>query len=771
MADQFTVQVRLQGQNQLTPAVNQAQQSLRGLTQEAGRTNAAMSQLKTVGMGLFAGVTLAGVARMAEDLYATGMAAQRAGNLFRSFGAQIGDTDTMLARLRETTRGVVKDVDLMNAANSMLSMGLAKNAADVERLTNIGVTFAQAMGQDVGTSLENLNMLLANQSYLRLDTLGISSSQVRELAAQYRAAGMDSSEAFTAAFMDVAEGKLPQMAAVADATVTELQKMQTSLDNWWADFGNRFATGVNGLIGIATHGGQAIRAALFGTESIWAENIAAGAPGASAAAGVYANLFATSGQSAGALSGQNIQGALTAAIMTKQAGIDMGNPAFMEVLARQAFGVGANDALLQTDSGQMMLQQAASVVSWFNQYTAIVDEARADIAQTRTGRTSRSATARPGFAAGDFADISMGSMYSAYIMSAEKQAQQLQTLLGGASMVGGLQIISPQAAQDAENMAYAIETLVERLAGAGLEDSFLAPLQAAAQASREGADAAAQWAANLENATLSQRFGQTSGGARQEMYDSVLQAMRTAGMGDDQLAALSQQFGMDSGAVTGMSAQWHNTVAPLLAEIGTQLGGEAVSIWLDAYDAAQREAMQRGYTGPLALDLISQQAGIIPLQGDFSGGGGASDYTVKAGDTVWGLARAAGQTPLEYMAAHGLSDSFLRVGQTITGGGSDSGRIWGWDPSEITASMDEAATSASGITDEMTTATETLQTGLDTAFGKQYRVEMALDVTDINVTPAFKNALTQVVAEIVRGQGGSTPGQTHSGGRSSRTSD
>lgn len=759
MADQYTVTVRLQGQNQLTPAVGQATQSLRGLTQEAGRTNAAMNQLKTIGMGLFAGVSAAGVARMAEELYTTGMAAQRAGNLFRSFGAQIGDTDAVLARMRETTRGVVKDVDLMNAANSMLSMGLAKNAEDVQRLTDIGVTFAQAMGQDVGASLENLNMILANQSYLRLDTLGISSSQVRELAAQYRAAGMDSSEAFTAAFLEVAEGKLPQMAAVADATVTELQKLQTSMDNWWADFGNRFAQGVNGLIGIATHGGQAIQAALFGNESVWAGNIAAGAPGASAAAGVYADLFAASGQSAGALSGQNIQGALAAAIMAKQAGIDMGNPAFMEVLARQTFGVGANDALLRTDSGQMMLQQAASVVSWFNQYTAIVDEARAGVSQI--GGVSRSATARPGFAAGDFADISMGSMYSAYIMSAERQAQQLQTLLGGASMVGGLQIISPESARDAENMAYAIEQIVDHLAGAGLEESFLAPLRAAAEQSRAGADAAAEWAKNLESASLSQLFGQTSGGRLGEIDAAVLGAMQAGGASDATMEAMRTALGMNSGQLTDLSVQFERDVVPMLADIGAQFGADALIAARTAYEQAIQDAALTGQTGPVDLAAVLGYAYTMP------GTGGGGSFTVNPGDTPGAVAARTGMTVDQVLAATGAANAYSMPVGTFGSPGGDLVQIM----QDAADNVAEAADNATGITDEMTTATETLQTGLDTAFGKQYRVEMALDVTDINVTPAFKNALTQVVAEIVRAQGGTTPGQSGGGGRSTRTSD
>ena len=754
MADNYSVTVTLKGVNSMSSPVDQATNSIKKLNQETQKADSAAKRLKTssdqIGqvMGAaFLGVSLAGVKRFAEGLYDAGVELQRSEALFRSFGAQIGDTDAVLARLRQTTRGVVTDVELMNAANSMLSMGLAKNADDVQRLTDIGVTFAQAMGQDVGASLENLNMILANQSYLRLDTLGISSSEVRELAAQYRAAGMDSSEAFTAAFLDVAEGKLPQMAAVADATATEIQKLQTSMDNWWADFGERFATGVNGLIGIATHGGQAIQAALFGNESVWAGNIAAGAPGASATAGVYADLFAASGQSAGALSGQNIQGALAAAIMAKQAGIDMGNPAFMEVLARQTFGVGANDALLRTDSGQMMLQQAASVVSWFNQYTAIVDEARAGVSQI--GGVSRSATARPGFAAGDFSDISMGSMYSAYIMSAERQAQQLQSLLGGSAMTGGLRIISPESARDAENMAYAIEQIVDHLAGAGLEESFLAPLRAAAEQSRAGADAAAEWAKNLESASLSQLFGQTSGGRLGEIDAAVLGAMQAGGASDATMEAMRTALGMNSGQLTDLSVQFERDVVPMLADIGAQFGADALIAARTAYEQAIQDAALTGQTGPVDLAAVLGYAYTMP------GTGGGGSFTVNPGDTPGAVAARTGMTVDQVLAATGAANAYSMPVGTFGSPGGDLVQI----TQDAADNVAEAADNATGITDEMTTAVDTLSAGIEGVFSRTYQLPVELVISGGGV-------LAQLIAAAVSGAGGTTPGTSQNTGRS-----
>ena len=53
--------------------------------------------------------------------------------------------------------------------------------------------------------------------------------------------GMDSADAFNQAFLEVAERKLPQMAAVADAVVTPFQQLQTSMTNFFNEFGDNFA--------------------------------------------------------------------------------------------------------------------------------------------------------------------------------------------------------------------------------------------------------------------------------------------------------------------------------------------------------------------------------------------------------------------------------------------------------------------------------------------------------------------------------------------------
>jgi LysM repeat protein len=761
MADR-SVTVRLKVQDEFsapvtayTQKMQAADQATQKAAQGASRASQGFAQMGTALKGAIVGVGIMGVASLAEGLYSAGMNAQRAGMLFESFGTQVGSTSALLERLRGVTRGVVDDTTLMSAASTQLSMGLAKSADDVARLTNIGVTFAQAMGTDIGASMENLNMILANQSYLRLDTLGISSSQVRELAAQYRSAGMDTSEAFNAAFLDVAEQKLPQMTAVADAMVTPFQQLQASMNNFMADFGDNFAYLINEMArGIGKI--SDLIGGIFGSGGASQASV-----NASATAGIYADLYTSGGNPAGMLSSSNITGAIQAAIMADQSGIDAGSAEFLNLLTTSAFGFSATDSIFNTDAGQQMLQQAAGIVGWYQSYMAVVSSAQTGAASAALERTAL-ADSMPRYAGMDDTSVARGPAFGG-LMS--------RLLNRDYGQIGGFQ------------------------GGVAYSDSGIADMQAAADRMREIADSAAEvkgmysdfeldslesaadylehMASDAENVrdALANATLQWGGGRRQEMYNGVLEAMQANGASQDQIAAFTQQFGMDSGAITGMSAQWEQTVAPALADMGEQLGAEAVMTWLDAYYAAQEDAMLREYTGPLALDLISQQAGIVPLSGSFAGGGGQS-YTVRAGDTASAIAAQYGVS----VASLGLDNpSLIYPGQQIGIGGAGGGMQFGYDPSmignagDVGAETDRQAQVAADsyqyhLEGAFTSAVDTFTSLLNNAAA--HVVQVPIEFVLLN-GGAFNTLLAGAIATVTAANGGATPGATGNSGRSS----
>lgn len=765
MADK-TVTVRLRVSDEFSAPVNsytqkmgQAEQATQRMNNAATQSRSAFAGMGTAITGAIAAVGIMGVVRLGEELYQTGMNAQRAGLLFESFGAQVGSTSALLERLRQTTRGVVDDTTLMQAASTQLSMGLARNADDVERLTNIGVTFAQAMGTSVSDSMSNLNMLLANQSYLRLDTLGISSSQVRELAEGYRAAGMDSSEAFTAAFLEVAEAKLPQMAAVADAVVTPFQELQASMNNFMAEFGNNFAFLINQMAKGIGEIGDLIDG-IFGGGGMTQD-----AANAAATAGVYAGLYTSGGNPSGMLSSSNITGAIQAAIMADQSGLDAGSAEFLNLLTTSAFGYSATDSIFNTDAGQQMLQQAAGIVGWYQSYMGVVQAAQTGAASAALEQTAL-AGSMPHYAAMDDASVPRPQAFGGLMARLLNQDYgQIGTFQGGVAYSDD-GIARMQAAAD--RMRDIADSAAEVK---GMYSDFeLDALESAADYLDHMASDAENVRDALANATLPEAFGQWSGGRRQEMYNGVLDAMQAGGASQDQLDAFAQQFGMDSGAITGMSAQWEETVEPALVQMGEQLGAQAVMTWLDAYYAAQEDAMLREYTGPLALDLISQQAGIVPLSGSFGGGGG-TPYTVRAGDTAWGIAQAHGTTVDQL----GLDNPrLIYPGQQIGIGGGAGGMQWGYDPSmaanagDVEAETDRQAEVAADsyqyhLENAFTSAVDTFTSLLNNAAAHVVQVPVEFVV----LNGGFLNTLfAGAVAGVVAANGGTTPGASGNTGRS-----
>jgi hypothetical protein len=673
-----------------------------------------------------------GVARLGEELYQTGMNAQRAGMLFASFGEQVGSTSALLERLRATTRGVVDDTTLMSAASSQLSMGLAKNADDVERLTNIGVTFAQAMGQDIGSSMENLNMLLANQSYLRLDTLGISSSAVRELAGQYRAAGKDTAEAFTLAFMDVAEAKLPQMDAVADAMVTPLQQMSASLENWWTDFGNRFAQGVNGLVGMVTHLGDVLNIVLDAV------------PGGG---DVPMDVGATMG-SGGMSIGGGPTGVGYAQWVRMQA--RNGNTALFTPYQQSAFDLFGysprrGNAMQLMNGSMTNADYDAAIMSRFMQ-----NYGAAYSGMSEGGQFQAMQSARRGQVWGQFAPW----------------YQALGSDVSNGARLGGVQVFSQDDVSRANEVMEILGQAWEK-AQSFFPDNQLDMMRQMYEAAQGMADAIQQGADALDSMSLPEIFGQGSGGRLGQIDAAILSQMEAGGASADTIDALRRALGLDSGMLTEASVQFDEQIAPQLALLGEQWGADAVIAARTAYERQITAAAANGQGGQALNNWSAVLAGSTGLSytswGGQAGGPGGS-YTVKPGDTLGAIAGQFGFSTTDFASMTGVDNpSFIRSGQTLNWGGGGMGGGGFFAPENfdmLEQSMMQAETSASNISDEMQTAADTLQSGVDAVFGKTYQLPIELVISGAGI-------IGQLVAAAVGANGGTVPGSSTNTGRSS----
>jgi hypothetical protein len=96
-------------------------------------------------------------------------------NSFEALSASLGETgDAMLGRLREGTRGLVADFDLMLATNKAVLLGLPVTSKEMGILADTSLRLGQTMGLSTTQALNDLITGLGRGSALILDNLGIT---------------------------------------------------------------------------------------------------------------------------------------------------------------------------------------------------------------------------------------------------------------------------------------------------------------------------------------------------------------------------------------------------------------------------------------------------------------------------------------------------------------------------------------------------------------------------------------------------------------------
>jgi hypothetical protein len=188
----------------------------------AGNAWRGMATGLAVASAAFVGVGLA-----AQQAYATlraGAELQTTTERFGKLAASIGTTaDVMLGKLREATKGMISDAELMASASGIVSLKLADNEEQVVRLATVVGT--------LGWDMQQVILTFANLSTMRLDALGLSVDEVKQKQKELMDQGMSTAAAFKEAVIQAGEARLDvggvseaeQAFKQAEAAVTNLK--------------------------------------------------------------------------------------------------------------------------------------------------------------------------------------------------------------------------------------------------------------------------------------------------------------------------------------------------------------------------------------------------------------------------------------------------------------------------------------------------------------------------------------------------------------------
>lgn len=179
--------------------------------------------------------------------YATEIAAldttvSRASKAFEIMAGSAGEAEKRLRAIQAASGGTVNDLQAMQIANQVTSLGLAKTSGEFEKLTRAAraVTFVSPVIRDVQSAITELALASANLSYRRLDQLGLSVTEVKNRMAELQSANssLDDNQAFLAASVDALNSKFGTLLDSTEAQAGGFEKLSTS----WSNFVQSVAT-------------------------------------------------------------------------------------------------------------------------------------------------------------------------------------------------------------------------------------------------------------------------------------------------------------------------------------------------------------------------------------------------------------------------------------------------------------------------------------------------------------------------------------------------
>jgi len=224
----------------------------RGLSSARGGMNDLAGSMKASGGGVdllmismnqafeLAGKLAEGIKKV-YDTAREGAELEYARQRFDNLSESIGTTSRLLlGDMRVATKGTISDFELMGSASDLMALGLAKSHDEVIRLTTVSGA--------LGMNMNQLVLALTNQSTMRFDQLGISVDGFDAKVKKLEATGLSAGDAFKEAFITQAEEALFLQGSMADMTIGDFTRMESSFKN----FSDAYMEGVSRNLAPAT---------------------------------------------------------------------------------------------------------------------------------------------------------------------------------------------------------------------------------------------------------------------------------------------------------------------------------------------------------------------------------------------------------------------------------------------------------------------------------------------------------------------------------------
>ena len=139
----------------------------------------------------------------------------------------------LMKTYHEVTKNTVSDVKALADVTKLQATGFADSAAELTSFVNVARGISIAMGVDTEYVTGQLQLAIANQSFMRLDQIGLGveevKNRIKELKVETK--GLSSEMAFQQAILEIAEQKFGKLNQSIEAQATGLERLRKA----WKD--------------------------------------------------------------------------------------------------------------------------------------------------------------------------------------------------------------------------------------------------------------------------------------------------------------------------------------------------------------------------------------------------------------------------------------------------------------------------------------------------------------------------------------------------------
>ena len=535
----------------------------------------AFNGLRTAAVGVGAAMGAMEIARIGIEMAQAGEQVVNTANRFRDLTGGTTQAAAALEQLRQVSRGMVTDTELMAGASRLLQMGIAGSVDEAAQLVEIAIALKQPT-DSAGDAISNLALMIANLSYERLDALGLSAGYVRQRVNELKDAGMDMQEAFATAVIEQAADSMDRLADSTEQAETNISKLTVKLGNM-RDVANQAAFAIGEVVA---------GAAQFDVSGLLLAGVMeiSGANQRLAQEEFDAYLeelrdYIQSREDAIIIGTQDFREAEAAAERRNAQQI-------AEARQRLNSDLTALEAEAENDRLQNFLRTRERLQAYEDAYLEQANRQTMAASLYRQQIAEREANAI--MATLDMLDASFEQVYERGVIR------------GGFYDVGNMQALN----NEAENYAQLVEYAADALSRGEITDQQYDSIRRAADEVQRMVDGAGRAAEALRTISLSELFGEQPGGPGMEIGRIVAQQLP-----ENMRQPFLDAMGLATGERTALTQGFEQQFAPLIATITEQQGIEAGIAAAQRLTAGLLSGYEQGFDPATTFQLIASEIG------------------------------------------------------------------------------------------------------------------------------------------------------------------